>query len=82
MNQVTIEGSDEASRGIARLAGGRGLSPQSYLSRCVEELIQQQVLHQELLGRLAAADPGVMLSYLDAAPDVEPAPEDRLPEGW
>ena len=82
MNQVTIEVSDEASRGIRRLAGDRGMSPQSYLSRCVEELIQQQVAYQKLPGRLAAADPSVLLSYLDSAPDVEPAPGDQLPEGW
>ena len=79
MNQIIIEVSDEVERDLARLAGSEGLSPQDYLSHRLPEVIRQQVRHKRMFGRVAAADPKALRSYLDAAPDVEPAPDDRLP---
>ena len=80
MSQLIIEVSDEVERDLTQLAGSEGLSPQDYLSHRLPEVIRQQVRHKRMLGRVAAADPKALRSYLDAAPDVEPASEDRLPK--
>ncbi len=80
MSQLIIEVSDDVERALAQLAGSEGLSPQDYLNHRLPEVIRQQVRHERMLGRVAAADPGALRSYLDAAPDVEPTPDDRLPE--
>lgn len=80
MSQLIIEVSEDVERDLAQLAGSEGLSPQDYLSHRLPEVIRQQVRHMRMLGRVAAADPEALRTYLDATPDVEPAPEDCLPE--
>lgn len=63
----------------ARLARNDGVSLNQWITAAVAQKIGAVETANELLARRAAnANPGDLVRYLDAAPDVPPEPDDEV----
>ena len=63
----------------ARLARNDGVSLNQWITAAVAQKISAVETADELLARrAAAANPGDLVRYLDAAPDVPPEPSDEV----